>query len=119
MLDDVLALASAEPASMCEWSRAGEWLELRVGRSDAIAQDRESIVRAGVALQSVRVLLRSEDALTTTEPMPDPGHPDLVARIRIDGFATASADDRALRAALTWRSTASGGAVGSVDPAVR
>lgn len=101
MLSDVAACVPADPGPLCRWFLQGPRLELQTLRPRVFGSDRESIIAAGEALLTARVLLRSQGALGIAALLPDPGRPELVAIIQVDGFASASADDRALARALT------------------
>lgn len=89
-------LASLPVSPGCRWGPDGTRLELRTEGIDVLDWDRASVIGAGEAVLAARVLLRSAGALSTVLVLPDGSRPDLVATIRVDGFAPASNADRAL-----------------------
>lgn len=115
MLSEAAATVSADGPT-CRWHVEGPRLELLTLEPQVFRRDRESVIAAGESLLAVRVLLRSQGALCAADLLPDPGRPDLVAMIRVDGFARASAADHALAEVLTGPARNPPGA-GTVDPA--
>ncbi len=115
MLGEAAARVPAD-GPMCRWHLDGQRLELLTLQPQLFQRDRESVIAAGESLLAVRVLLRSRGALCAADLLPDPSRPDLVAMIRVDGFARASAADHALAEVLSGPALNPRGA-GTVDPA--
>lgn len=100
LMDKVLASAPVHPDPPCRWSVERSRIELRSPGVDAVDLDRPTVISAGEALLAVRVVARSFGALCSVTVLPDGHRPDLLAVLRIDGFAVASDLDVALARGL-------------------
>lgn len=88
---------------------AGDALELRADRSRALPvvdpDGRELVISCGAALYNVRAALRHFGADARVSILPDPGDPDLLARIRAGDSHEPTVEDEAIFDAITARAT--------------
>jgi nitroreductase len=63
------------------------------------------LLSCGASLQHARVALAAAGWRVVVDRFPDPGHPDVLARIRLAGPAVATEADLAMAAAITTRRT--------------
>ena len=88
---------------------AGEAVELFADRTRALPvadpDDRELTIACGAALCFLRLALRSFGFATWVETFPEPGDPDLLARVQLAGPGEATDEERALFAAIPQRHT--------------
>lgn len=87
----------------------GEALELWADRSRALPaadpQDRELVIACGAALANLRLALGHLGDQPDVVTLPDPGQPDLLARVTLTGRGGSGPDDAALFAAIAQRRT--------------
>lgn len=88
---------------------AGPVIELRADRTRGLPvadpDDRELTLSCGAALLHLRVALEAHGWRPSVALLPDPGDPDLLARVGLDGPPTAAVDDPALLDAIAMRRT--------------
>jgi iron-sulfur cluster repair protein YtfE (RIC family) len=88
---------------------AGETLELRADRTRGLPvvdpHDRELTISCGAALFFLRAALRHMGETASVDLIPDPGDPDLLARVRLAEPVKATQDERRLFWAMRTRRT--------------
>jgi nitroreductase len=75
-------------------------------------RDRELTISCGAALFTLRLAARARGLSERTRILPDPGDPDLLAVVELDGGRAAAPGDAALLAAVAARRTHRGGFLG-------
>lgn len=84
-------------------------LELYADRARALPvvdpQDRALIISCGAALFNLRVAMQHFGHTAVVEVLPDPHHPDLLARVRLGPVSRPNAEDEALFEAIPKRHT--------------
>lgn len=112
-LDTAARLAMRAPSALntqpWRWRESADGLELRADRDrrlTAVDPDgRLLLFGCGAALHHARLSLAAEGYRILTERFPDPGEPDLLARIRVVGRIPPDAEAERLRNAIPRRRT--------------
>jgi hypothetical protein len=85
------------------------YIELRLDRDRVLPvadpDAREAMLSCGAALLNLRIAVQAADRSATTDLLPDPNQPDLLAIVRIGGYHLASPELRSLATAIHRRAT--------------